>query len=60
MAHDITEPRMVYRGAADDQAETQIVGDQDALSLALKDGWRLTRVPKAKQAPVPDPPKDKK
>lgn len=54
---DITEPRMVYRGAADDSAETQVVADQDALSAALKDGWRLTRVPKAKAADVPKDPK---
>lgn len=55
---DITEPRMVYRGAADDSAETQVVSDQEALSAALKDGWRLKRVP-VKAAPVADA-KDKK
>lgn len=50
-----TTPRLVYKGDADakgsyEQVETKAVADADGLDLALKDGWRLQRVPVAKAA----------
>lgn len=42
---DVVTPRLVYKGPADDNAETKMVGDPDALDAALKEGWRLRRVP---------------
>jgi len=52
---DVTTPRLVYRGAANDTAETKEVADQGALDQALNAGWRLTRVDQkhpAKAAPA--------
>lgn len=47
---DSSTPRLVYKGAPDskgsyEQVETKAVADADALDAALKDGWRLQRVP---------------
>lgn len=41
---EIVTPRLVYKGAADETAQTCEVKDRDALDKALKAGWRLTRV----------------
>lgn len=55
---DITTPRLVYKGAADkdgshEAVETKPVADQDALDAAIKEGWRLTRVPAKAEADAP-------
>lgn len=36
-------PRLVYKGACDDTAQTKRVDTQEALDCALADGWRLRR-----------------
>lgn len=51
---DVVTPRLLYKGAADETAETCKVDDQAALEKALKDGWRLQRVDKKHKAPPPD------
>jgi len=51
---DVTTPRLVYRGAADETAETREAVDQIDLDAALKAGWRLTRVDATHPAPEPD------
>jgi len=40
----VTTPRLVYRGPANEHAETREAADQADLDAALKAGWRLTRV----------------
>jgi hypothetical protein len=49
---DLVFPRLMYRGPADDHAETQEVADQEAADVAGKAGWRLTRVDKTHAAPA--------
>jgi hypothetical protein len=49
----VTTPRLLYRGPADDSAETKEVPDQSALDQALKDGWRLKRIDAQHKAPAP-------
>ncbi len=57
MSHDVTTPRLLYKGDANDKAQTKEVADQAALDQALKDGWRLTRVDKQHaHTPAPAPP----
>lgn len=46
MAHDASTPRLVYRGATDDSAETATAHDADDLAAKLKAGYRLQRHPK--------------
>jgi hypothetical protein len=53
-AHELVFPRLVYRGAGDDTAETLTVENADALDVAMKAGYRLQRVDK--KHPVPDEP----
>lgn len=53
---DISTPRLVYKGAPDSKGsfeaiETKAVVNPDDLDAALKDGWRLQRVP-AEAVPV--------
>ena len=51
----ITYPRLVYRGPANDAAETATATDADDFAAKRKDGWRLKRVDKtheAEHAPV--------
>ena len=36
-------PRLLYRGAADETAETHAVENEEALALALEEGWRRQR-----------------
>jgi hypothetical protein len=40
----VTTPRLLYRGPANEHAETKVFPDQGALDAALKAGWRLTRI----------------
>ena len=40
----VTTPRLVYRGPANEHAETREAVTQADLDAALKAGWRLTRV----------------
>ncbi len=47
-------PRLVYRGPANSTASTKRCETQEALDAALKDGWRLRRVPDG-EAPEPEP-----
>jgi len=51
---DVLTPRLVYRGPADESAETATATDPDDLAAKLKAGYRLTRVDK--KHPVPDEP----
>lgn len=44
MSQDITTPRLLYKGPANEFAETCAVNDQAGLDKALKEGWRLKRV----------------
>lgn len=48
---DVSTPRLMYRGAADETAETREAIDQADLAAALKAGWRLTRVDADHQPP---------
>lgn len=59
MTDGLQFPRLIYRGASDESAETLIVEDADALDVALKAGYRLQRNPPKVAEPV-DPPKGKK
>jgi hypothetical protein len=57
MSSSTSVPRLVYKGDADakgshEQVETKAVHTEDALAEALKDGWRLQRVPASADAPV--------
>lgn len=63
MADGLQFPRLVYRGASDETAETLTVDDADALDVALKAGARLQRNPKPDAEPAaakPDGAKAKK
>jgi len=66
---DLTYPRLLYRGPADDTAETCAVATAVEGTAALKSGWRTTRAiagkpaknvdePKAVDPPRTDPPAD--
>lgn len=45
MASDASTPRLVYRGPANECAETATAFDADDLDQKLKAGYRLVRVP---------------
>jgi hypothetical protein len=49
-------PRLLYRGAPDETAETQAVENEEALARALEEGWRRQRriEPPAEVAEAPD------
>lgn len=59
MSHDASTPRLVYKGATDDSAETAKAIDADDLAAKLKAGYRLQRNPKAAEPAKVDA-KDKK
>lgn len=51
---DPTFPRLVYRGPANDAAETATATDADDFAAKQKDGWRLKRIDKKHEAePAP-------
>jgi hypothetical protein len=52
----VTTPRLLYKGPANEFADTCEVKDQAGLDKALKEGWRLKRVDAQhahKPAPAP-------
>jgi hypothetical protein len=55
MSHDASTPRLVYKGATDDSAETATARDADDLAAKLKAGYRLQRNPKAAEPAKVDP-----
>jgi hypothetical protein len=60
MSHDASTPRLVYRGATDDTAETATATDAEDLAAKVKAGYRLHRNPKAAEPAKGDAKKDDK
>lgn len=65
MAEELAFPRLIYRGDHDalgsgSVGENKVVSSQDALDVALKEGWRLTSAIPEKPAKTADGAKDKK
>ena len=54
MAEMPSTPRLLYRGPADETADTRRVADWVELEGALAEGWRLRRIPD----PMADAPVD--
>jgi len=50
----VATPRLLYKGPADETAETCTAADQADLAAKLKAGWRLTRVKDASKADKAD------
>ena len=52
MAEMPSTPRLLYRGPADETADTRRVADWVELEGALAEGWRLRRIPDPPAEPL--------